>query len=59
MGKCIAIIEKFEIIFDELCKIKYVKNPDKSLINLKIEEISKMNICEIYTKIVINYLNDY
>jgi hypothetical protein len=56
LGKIINIIEKFEIILDEICKIKYDKNSDKNLIKLKIEEIKLMKISEIYTKIIINYL---
>jgi hypothetical protein len=56
LAKYIEIIEKFISIFEEICKIKYVKNMNKDLIELKIEEIRSMNICEIYTKITIDYL---
>jgi hypothetical protein len=56
LGNYINIIEKYAFIFEEICKIKYVKNMDKDIIKLKIEEIKSMNICEIYSKIVIDYL---
>jgi hypothetical protein len=58
LKKCIDIIERYEKVFEDICKIKYVKNPDKDLMKLKIEEIRELKLSEIYTKIVIDYLFD-
>ena len=57
LGRILELIEKFNVILNEICDIKYVRNPDMELIALKVEEIRSMNVSEIYTKIVIDYLD--